>query len=180
MSSPELPPVLVTHPRNRLDTYFGSEAQAQMQHIARYLCPVANALGMREQATDPFAAVDMRGLVQTDLAQWLAGSDFVVCLAPADAGTENMMNAQAFAALRAGSFFINAAPDQMPTAVLARHPKVIASPHIGGLTPAAIEHQALETVRQTAENLQGGIPSGSVNADGATRMCRPVDRAVGC
>jgi hypothetical protein len=138
MSSPELPLVLVTHPRSRLDTYFGSEAQAQLQHIARYLCPVANASGMRVQATGPFAA------------------------------------------MRAGSFFINAASDQMPTAVLARPPKVIASPHIGGLTPAAIEHQALETVRQTAEILQGGIPAGSVNADGAMRMRRLVDRAVAC
>jgi D-3-phosphoglycerate dehydrogenase len=28
-------------------------------------------------------------------------------------------------------------PDQMPTPALARHPKVIATPHLAGLTPAA-------------------------------------------
>lgn len=167
--------------------------------IARYLCPVASALGMRVLVADPFTTVDMPGVTQTGLADLLAGSDFVVCLAPANAQTENMMNAQAFAAMRKGSYFVNAArgdlvddaallqaldsghlagaaldvgraPDQMPTAALARHPKVIASPHVGGLTPAAIEHQALETVRQTAEILQGRIPVGAVNADGATRM----------
>ncbi len=139
-------------------------------------------------------------------AELLAASDFVVCLAPANAATENMMNAQAFAAMRPGSCFINAArgdlvddaallqaldnghlagaaldvgraPDQMPTAALARHPKVIASPHIGGLTPPAIEHQALETVHQTAEILQGRIPIGAVNADVATRVRQRGDRA---
>ncbi len=167
--------------------------------IAQYLCGVARALGMRVLVSDPFTTVHSPGVKQTDLADLLADSDFVVCLAPANAATENMMNAQAFAAMRAGSYFINAArgdlvddvallqaldsgrlagaaldvgraPDQMPTAALARHPKVIASPHIGGLTPPAIEHQALETVRQTAEILQGRIPVGAVNADVATRL----------
>ncbi len=167
--------------------------------IARYLCPVASALGMRVLVADPFTTAEMPGVTQTGLAELLAGSDFVACLAPANAQTENMMNAQAFATMRKGSYFINAArgdlvddaallqaldsghlagaaldvgraPDQMPTAALARHPKVIASAHIGGLTPPAIEHQALETVRQTTEILQGRIPMGAVNADLATRI----------
>ncbi len=171
--------------------------------IAQYLCSVAGALGMRVLVTDPFTSVAAPGVSQTGLVDLLAGSDFVVCLAPANAETANMMNAQAFAAMRKGSYFINAArgdlvddaallqaldsghlagaaldvgraSDQMPTAALARHPKVIASPHIGGLTPPAIEHQALETVRQTAEILQGRIPVGAVNADAATRMYPPV------
>lgn len=175
--------------------------------IAQYLCTVAHALGMRVLVSDPFMTVDKPGVTQTDLANLLAVSDFVVCLAPATAATENMMNAQTFAAMRKGSYFINAArgdlvddaallqaldsghlagaaldvgraPDQMPTATLARHPKVIASPHIGGLTPAAIEHQALETVRQTLEILQGRIPVGAVNADLATRMRHAAIRAA--
>jgi D-3-phosphoglycerate dehydrogenase len=167
--------------------------------IARHLCILAKALGMRVLVTDPYATVDVPGMAQTSLPELLAGSDYVVCLAPANAQTENMMNAQAFASMRAGSYFINAArgdlvddaallqaldsghlagaaldvgraPDQMPMAELARHDKVIASPHIGGLTPPAIEHQALETVRQTAEILQGRIPVGAVNADDAARL----------
>lgn len=167
--------------------------------IARYLCSVAQALGMRVLVTDPFVTVDAPGIEQTAMADLLTRSDFVVCLAPANAATENMMDARAFAAMREGSFFINAgrgnlvdepallqaldsghlagaaldvgrAADQMPSPVLARHAKVIATPHVGGLTPPAIEHQALETVAQTADILQGRIPPGAVNADAATRL----------
>ncbi len=58
----------------------------------------------------------------------------------------------------------------MPSPALARHPHVIATPHIGGLTPPAIEHQAIETVRQVAEIVQGRIPAGAVNAAQASRL----------
>jgi D-3-phosphoglycerate dehydrogenase len=124
-----------------------------------------------------------------------------ICLAVANEQTENLINAQAFARMKPTAFFVNAsrgnlvdeaalqqaldegriagcamdvgrAPDQMPTPALARHPKVIATPHIGGLTPEAIAHQALETVAQVAEILQGGAPKGAVNADRATRLAR--------
>jgi D-3-phosphoglycerate dehydrogenase len=60
----------------------------------------------------------------------------------------------------------------MPTPALARHPKVIATPHTAGLTRPAIEHQALETVAQVAEILQGRAPPGAVNAARATRLAR--------
>ncbi len=167
--------------------------------IARYLCPIARALGMRVLVNDPFAQVEGEGLAQVDLPTLLAQADHVVCLAPALPATENLMDAAAFAAMRPGSFFVNAsrgnlvdeaallqaldsghlagaaldvgrAPDQMPSPALARHPRVLATPHIGGLTPPAIEHQALETVAQTAEILQGRIPAGAVNAPQAARL----------
>jgi D-3-phosphoglycerate dehydrogenase len=60
----------------------------------------------------------------------------------------------------------------MPAPEIARHPKVIATPHSAGLTPPAIEHQALETVAQVAEILQGRAPKGAVNAAQATRLAR--------
>ncbi len=171
--------------------------------ISRYLCPVAQALGLRVVVADPFAAVDQPGVAQAGLAELLGASDYVVCLAPANADTENMMNAQAFAAMKRGAFFINAsrgnlvddaallatldaghlagaavdvgrASDQMPSPAVARHPRVIATPHIGGLTLPAIEHQALEAVAQTAAILQGRIPPGAVNAAQATRMAQQV------
>jgi len=47
---------------------------------------------------------------------------------------------------------------------------VIATPHVGGLTPQAVEYQALETVEQVAAILQGRAPTGSVNAAQATRL----------
>nr|WP_305347912.1 NAD(P)-dependent oxidoreductase [Polaromonas sp.] len=167
--------------------------------ISRYLCPLALALGMRVVVADPLAQADLAGISQVSLDELLVTSDHVVCLAPANAATENLMNATAFATMKQGAFFINAsrgnlvdeaallaaldaghlagaavdvgrAPDQMPSPAVARHAKVIATPHIGGLTPAAIEHQALEAVAQTVAILQGRIPQGAVNAAQATRM----------
>lgn len=140
-------------------------------------------------------------LTQVGLPQLLAESDYVVCLAIANEETENLMNAAAFAQMKPGALFINPsrgnlvdeaallraldsghlagcaidvgrAPDQMPTLAVARHPKVIATPHLGGLTPAAIEHQALETVAQAAQILKGQAPHGAVNAAQATRLAR--------
>ncbi len=60
--------------------------------------------------------------------------------------------------------------DQMPSRALARHPLVIATPHVGGLTPQAIEHQAMETVAQVGAIVRGELPPGAVNAERATRF----------
>jgi len=166
--------------------------------IGRYLCDVALALGMRIVVHDPFTTTGRQELVQTGLTQLLQQSDYVVCLAAATEATENLMNALAFAAMKPGAFFINAsrgnlvdeaallqaldagtlagcaldvgrAPDQMPSPRVAAHPRVIATPHIGGLTPPAVEHQAMETVAQVADILQGKLPRGAVNAQQAYR-----------
>jgi D-3-phosphoglycerate dehydrogenase len=167
--------------------------------IGGYLADLTLGFGMRVLATTPRLVDDRGGRVrQVALDVLLAESDFVVCLAPANAETENMIDAAALATMRRGSFFINAArgelvddaallaaldaghlggcaldvgraPDQMPTPALARHPLVIAAPHIGGLTLAAIEHQALETVDQLERLLAGEMPPGAVNAAHARR-----------
>jgi len=169
--------------------------------ISRYLCPLGVALGMRVLASDPHVRVEGAGIEQVTLESLLAQSDYVVCLAVAVEATENLMNDAAFARMRPGTFFINPsrgnlvdeaalrraldsghlagcaldvgrAPDQMPTLELAAHPKVIATPHIGGLTPQAIEHQALETVEQARAILAGRIPAGAANAPFASRLMR--------
>ena len=169
--------------------------------IGRYLCDLGLALGMHVLVTDPYATVPSPRIRQLELPSLLQESDFVVCVALATNETENLMNTQAFALMKPDAFFINAsrgnlvdeaallraldsgqiagcamdvgrAPDQKPSPELARHPKVIATPHIGGLTPPAIEHQALETVSQVAEILQGRVPAGAVNANGASRLSR--------
>jgi D-3-phosphoglycerate dehydrogenase len=169
--------------------------------IARYLCELCVALGMRVLVFDPYAKVESTALTPTQMPELLAESDFVVCLAVATEETENLIDTQALARMKSTAFFVNAsrgnlvdegalekaldggriagcamdvgrASDQMPTPALARHPKVIATPHIGGLTPEAIAHQALETVAQVGEILKGCAPRGSVNADRATRLAR--------
>ena len=169
--------------------------------IARALCDLALAFGMRLLVTTPEAVPAQAGLRQVNLPALLAASDFVVCLAPANDQTADMFDTTAFAAMQPGAFFINAsrgelvneaalfaalesghlggcaldvgrAPDQMPSPELARHPLVIATPHIGGLTLPAIEHQALETVAQLAALQRGEIPGGAVNASHAARLRR--------
>jgi D-3-phosphoglycerate dehydrogenase len=167
--------------------------------ISRYLCDLALAFGMRVIVSDPYATIDDARVHQVGLDDLLADSDFVVCLAPATPQTTNLMNARAFAAMKPGAYFINAArgelvddaallaalerghlagcaldvgraADQMPSPSLAAHSRVIATPHIGGLTPSAIEHQSIETVAQTEALFQGRMPVGAVNATHAFRL----------
>ena len=169
--------------------------------IARYLCELARAFGMRIVVSDPHVEAERSAPPQVPLPALLAQSDFVVCLAAAVPETEHLMNAAAFAAMKRGAYFVNAsrgelvdeaallsaldsgqiagcaldvgqAPDQMPSPAVARHPQVIATPHIGGLTPEAVDHQALETVAQIQALVQGRMPAGAVNAAEATRLHR--------
>ncbi len=169
--------------------------------IGRYLADLGRALGMHVVVADPFAKVMEAGIEQSDMASLLGRSDFVVCLAVATEATENLMDAAAFARMKPAAYFINVsrgnlvdetaleealeskriagaaldvgrAPDQMPSLRLARRPDVIATPHVGGFTPQAIEHQALETVAQAAEILKGRAPVGAVNAEHASRLAR--------
>ena len=165
--------------------------------IGRSLAPLGAALGMDVLVADPHARVDAP-FRHLPLAELLRAADFVVCLAVANAATENLMDAAAFARMRPDAFFVNVsrgglvdeaaleaalregriagaaldvgrAPDQMPTPRLAGLPGVVATPHVGGLTLPAIEAQALETVRQVEAVLRGEAPPGAVNADAWTR-----------
>jgi len=167
--------------------------------IGRYLCQTGHALGMRVLVTDPYVRIADPHVTQVELEPLLAEADFVVPLAVATAETENLINAAAFERMKAGAYFINAsrgnlvdeaalvaaldkkliagaaldvgrAPDQMPTPAIAARSGVIATPHIAGLTPEAIEHQALETVAQAGEIIAGRMPSGAVNPERATRF----------
>jgi D-3-phosphoglycerate dehydrogenase len=169
--------------------------------IGRYLADLGVALGMDVLVADPFVKADRPGIVQTEMAEVLARADFVVCLVVANDETENLMNEAAFARMKPTAYFINVsrgnlvdeaalaraldrkliagaaldvgrAADQMPEPALARRPDVIATPHVGGLTPTAIEHQALETVAQVAEILTGRVPKGAANAESAKRLMR--------
>jgi D-3-phosphoglycerate dehydrogenase len=166
--------------------------------IGRYLAGIARALGMEVLVADPFATVNEPGIAHVPLDDLLGRSDFVVCLAVANDKTENLIGPAALARMQSHAFFINLsrgnlvdeaaltaalrenriagaamdvgrALDQMPTPELAKLPNVIATPHIGGLTPPAIESQSLETVRQVEQIIAGEIPVGAVNADRWTR-----------
>ena len=166
--------------------------------IGRYLAPVAKSLGMTVLVADPFVTVDDSDIEYACLEDILARADYVVCLAVANEQTENLIGQAALARMRPHAFFIHLsrgnlvdeaaltaalrenriagaaidvgrARDQMPTPELARLPNVIATPHIGGLTPPAIESQSLETVRQVEAIIDGKVPAGAVNAAHWTR-----------
>jgi D-3-phosphoglycerate dehydrogenase len=166
--------------------------------IGRYLAGIARVLGMEVLVADPFATVNEADIAHVPLDDLLRQSDFVVCLAVANDATENLIGRAAFAKMRPHAFFINLsrgnlvdeaaltaalrenriagaamdvgrALDQMPTPELAKLLNVIATPHIGGLTPPAIEAQSLETVRQVEKIVAGEPPAGAVNADRWTR-----------
>ena len=166
--------------------------------IGRAVAPLAAAMGMRVLISDPYVTIREPGFEQVDLATLLSQSDHVVCLAIANEATENLINAEAFARMRKDAVFINVsrgnlvdetalaaaitqgqiagaaldvgrAPDQMPTPAIAALAGVIATPHIGGLTPPAIEAQALNTVDQVRALVSGAVPEGAANAEKWTR-----------
>lgn len=167
--------------------------------IGQRLAKAGLALGMEVLVNDPYKQVQTPGVRQVELDRLLERAEFVVCLAVASPETENLMNAERFARMRPEAFFLNLsrgnlvdedalvaaldegriagaaldvgrAPDQMPSLKLAHHPRVIATPHIGGLTPAAVAHQAFDTVEQVRAILEGETPAHAVNADRATRL----------
>ena len=166
--------------------------------IGRHLARLAKVLGMEVMVADPFATIADAGITHLALDDLLSRADYVVCLAIANEQTENLIGQAALARMQPHAFFINLsrgnlvdeaalaaalrehriagaaidvgrAPDQMPMPELAGLPNVIATPHIGGLTPQAIEHQALETIRQVAAIIKGDAPVGAVNAEHWTR-----------
>lgn len=169
--------------------------------IGEYLAPLGVALGMTVLIADPFKNAATPGVRQVDQATLLRDSDFVVCLVVANEKTENLMNADVFAAMKPSAFFINMsrgnlvdeaalaraldekqiagaamdvgrAQDQRPALALASRHDVIATPHTAGATPQSVEHQAFDTVRQVAELVAGRIPAGAVNTAQATRLER--------
>ena len=168
-------------------------------HIGTRLAQLGIALGMQVLVNDPHVQVVEPELTQTDLGTLLVESDFVVILAVATAETENLIGAEELGWMKPTAFLINVArgnlideaaletallegriagcaldvgraPDQMPSPNLARLPNVVATPHIGGLVPQAIAHQALETTRQVAEIVHGRAPAGAVNPEHASRL----------
>jgi D-3-phosphoglycerate dehydrogenase len=155
-------------------------------------------MGMTVLVSDPYAQVDDRRFLKLPMEELLGRADYVICLAIANEETENLMNAAAFARMKPDAFFINMsrgnlvdeaalmealsenriagaamdvgrAPDQMPSPELAGLRNVIATPHIGGLTPPASESQALDTVRQVEALVKGEVPPGAANLKDWTR-----------
>ena len=168
--------------------------------IARYLADVLRAMGLTVIVADPYtddAADD--GFQQTTFDDLLGRSDIVLPLAASTPETENLIDAEALALMRPGALLVNVsrgelldedavaaaldsghlgglamdvgrAPDQRPSPALAGRPGVVATPHLGGLTPENADAQALSAVGQITAMVAGELPPRAVNADAATRL----------
>ena len=169
--------------------------------LGRRVADLALAFGMKVLVNDPYVTVEHGEIEQVELDDLLRRSDFVLPLAVATEETENMIGAAQLRLMRRDAFLVNLsrgnlidevalavaldeqriagaaldvgrAPDQMPSPHLAARTDVVATPHMAGLTTEAIEGQALETVSQVAQIVQGRAPPGSVNAEHARRLER--------
>ncbi len=167
--------------------------------IGSYLAGLLASIGMRVLAHDPYVDVTATGIEQVSLEALLAGSDFVLPLAAATAETERLIGPAELAQMRPGALLVNVsrgdlldedavaaaldsghlgglamdvgmAPDQRPSPHLAARPGVVATPHLGGLTPENADAQARSSVEQIRAILSGEIPPRAVNADAATRL----------
>lgn len=167
--------------------------------IARYLAPALAALGVDVLVHDPHADATPDGFEQTSLDDLLARSDVVLPLAASTPETENLIDAEALAKMRRGTMLVNVArgelldddavaraldsghlgglaidvgraPDQRPSPQLARRPGVVATPHLGGLTPENADAQANSSVEQVRAIAAGELPPRSVNVEFADRL----------
>jgi D-3-phosphoglycerate dehydrogenase / 2-oxoglutarate reductase len=167
--------------------------------IGSYLAGLVAAIGMRVVVCDPAADATVDGFQQMGLTELLACADVVLPLAPASPETDNLIDAGALASMRPGAMLVNVsrgelidedavadaldsghlggfamdvgrAGDQRPSPELAARPGVVATPHLGGLTPENADAQALSSVEQVRAMVAGEMPPRAVNADDARRL----------
>lgn len=167
--------------------------------IGSHLAPILDAIGMHVLVHDPhIAAVDAR-FERVDLSELLHRSHVILPLASATPETENLIGADALAVMKRGALLVNVsrgelidesavaealdaghlgglamdvgrAPDQRPHPDLAERRGVVATPHLGGLTPENADAQALSSVEQVQAILDHVMPPRTVNPDHATRL----------
>jgi D-3-phosphoglycerate dehydrogenase len=167
--------------------------------IARYLAASLEALGVTVLVADPYADATADGFEQVLLPELLARADVVLPLAASTPETENLIDADSLAAMKPGALLVNVsrgelldeeavaaaldsgrlrglgldvgrAPDQRPSPALASRPGVVATPHLGGLTPENADAQAMSSVEQVRAIADGDVPPRSVNAEAARRL----------
>jgi D-3-phosphoglycerate dehydrogenase len=167
--------------------------------IGSYLADLLRSVGMRVVVCDPVADATVDGFEQATLLDLLTCSDFVLPLAPATPDTVDLIDAVALSAMRPGTMLVNVsrgelideaavaaaldsghlggfamdvgcAADQRPSPELAVRAGVVATPHLGGLTPENADAQAMSSVEQVRAILAGDMPPRTVNAPDADRL----------
>ena len=174
--------------------------------VGSHLAALLGAVGMQVLVHDPFVAdPGVEGVDFVGFDELLRAADVVFPLAPGSAETENLIGAPELAAMQPGTLLINVsrgelldesavaealrsghlgglgldvgrAADQRPSPELAELPGVVATPHLGGLTPENADAQAASSVEQVEAILAGNVPPRSLNAEHATRLHALRDR----
>ncbi|MEM7287226.1 MAG: NAD(P)-dependent oxidoreductase [Actinomycetota bacterium] len=166
--------------------------------IGSYLADLLAGAGLDVVVSDP-DVTDVGGHGRASLEDLLATSDVVFPLVASTSETHHLIDAAAIAAMRPGSILVNvsrgeivdesavtaaldgghlaafacdvgSAPDQRPDPTLAARPDVVATPHLGGLTPENADAQARSSVEQVAAILAGDVPPRLANPDARSRL----------
>ncbi len=167
--------------------------------IARYLAGSLRALGVEVIVSDPYADATGDGFEQTGLVDLLGRSDFVLPVAASTDETKNLIDEDALSRMKPGAMLVNVsrgelldedavgraldtghlaglgmdvgrAADQRPSSALAARSGVVATPHLGGLTPENADAQAMSAVDQVRAMSAGEMPPRTVNPDDARRL----------
>lgn len=167
--------------------------------IGSYLADALIGLGMNVVVHDPASTVDRSDITQVSFVEALVAADVVFPLAQADSSTENMIDANALEKMKRGAVLVNVsrgelldegavaaaldtghllgvgldvgrAADQRPSPSLAARPEVVATPHLGGLTPQNADAQARSSVEQVKAMIEHSMPPRAVNESTAHRL----------
>jgi phosphoglycerate dehydrogenase-like enzyme len=167
--------------------------------VARRLAPFGTRLlGVRARP-ELGAPPEVERVAGPDRLPGLLGeADAVVCCAMFDGGNAGMFGAAEFAAMRPGALFVNVARGGLvdsdallaalqagqvggagldvhatepadPDSALLRHPAVIATPHVGGLTAVMFHRTAAVLAANLRRWADGAAPRWAVNAPGFCR-----------
>ena len=159
--------------------------------IGRTVARLAEAFGMDVASTDPASAGVAAGLLLADL---LARSDVLSLHCPYTPANHHLIDAAALAALPPGAFVVNTARGGLideaallaaldsgalagaaldvfeaeplrPGSTLRNHPRLIATPHVAGTSPAALETMGRMAAECIVAVLTGApVPAGRVVA----------------
>jgi D-3-phosphoglycerate dehydrogenase / 2-oxoglutarate reductase len=166
--------------------------------IGRQVATIAAAMGMTVLAHDPYISDAPQGVALTDLDSLLAGSDFVATLAPLNAETTGMLDADRLARMKPGAFLVTASgvsiADQpallgalrsgairgLAVDVFDTHPvapdsplltaeNVVLTPHIAGATEETIARHSDMIAGDLIRLLDGETPINAVNPEVLSR-----------
>jgi D-3-phosphoglycerate dehydrogenase len=162
--------------------------------VGRAVSVRCRAMGMDVATCDPYVDGETAarfGVPLVPLNELLGAADVVTLHCSLTDETRQMMDAHAFAAMKPGVRFLNAARGELVVEAallealesgrvagagldvhacepplewrLARHPRVVATPHVGGATPEAQERVAMDVVVAVRDFLLRGVVQNAVN-----------------